>query len=162
MESESIFLPDERGRSRKRKTGAERRLKNRKGRSIPMHPDFRRAIETIPRNSDGLVFRAQRGGRLRSRVVLEFLQENVIANLKKRYPTPIGEVGCERGTVHGLRHYFCSEAYRSGATDAELLAWLGHSESKIMQRYRHLRKEDGHRRLRQISFFDGDGEEGDN
>ncbi len=159
FEANTIRLSDERSRSRKMKTGRERRLKGRRSRAFPLHPEFRRIIEDMPRNRDGLIFRAQRGGPLRDRRVLEVLQNQVIENLKSEFPTPPGEIGFADGTVHSFRHYFCSEAYRNGATDAELLAWLGHRDSKIMQRYRHLRKEDGQRRMEQISFFDGDDEE---
>lgn len=60
-----------------------------------------------------------------------------------------------------MRHYFCSEAYRNGATDAELLEWLGIRSSKIMNLYRHLRPEDGQRRMEQINFLGSDDEEGD-
>jgi integrase len=158
LQANTIRLSDERFRSRKKKTGRERRLKGRRSRAIPMHPGFRKVVKNFPRNPDGLIFRAQRGGRLRDRQVLKVLQNQVIEDLKSEFPTPPGEVGFADGTVHSLRHYFCSEAYRNGATDAELLAWLGHRDSKIMQRYRHLRKEDSHRRMEQISFFDGDDE----
>jgi integrase len=83
----------------------------------------------------------------------------VIESLKHEFPTPNGETGFADGTVHGLRHYFCSEAYRNGAKDAELLEWLGHRDSEIMKLYRHLRREDSHRRMEQINFLGSDDEE---
>jgi integrase len=159
--SKTIRLSDERSRARRQQMGTERRLKGKRGRSIPMHPEFYRAIEGIPRSRDGLIFRGKMGGKIRDRRVLEVLQKNVIENLKSKFPTPPGEIGFANGTVHGLRHYFCSEAYRDGATDAELLDWLGHKDSVIMQRYRHLREEDSRRRMEQISFFDRGDEKDD-
>jgi integrase len=158
--SNTIRLTDERSRPRRKQTGKERRIKGKRGRALPMHPAFRAVAETLSRHVDGLVFHGQKGGRLDPRRVLEALQGRVIESLKSEFPVPDGEIGFANGTVHGLRHYFCSEAYRNGATDAELLDWLGHRDSKIMNLYRHLRPEDGQRRMEQINFLDGDDEEG--
>ena len=80
----------------------------------------------------------------------------MIETLKHEFPTPQGEAGFADGTVHGLRHFFCSEAYRHGSRDAELLEWLGHRDSVILKLYRHLRREDSHRRMQQINFLGSD------
>jgi integrase len=103
-----------------------------------------------------MVFHSQTGKKLRDREVLKTLQEQVIAPLCEEFPTPINEKGFANGTVHGFRHYFCSEAYRNGARDAELLEWLGHRDSEIMKQYCHLRAEDGQERMSQINFLDLD------
>ena len=60
--------------------------------------------------------------------------------------------------VHGLRHFFVSEAYRNGATEAQLLEWVGHRDSEILRRDRHLRPDDGQRHMRQINFLGSDDE----
>ena len=158
--SGTIRLTDERARPRRKQTGQERRIKGKRGRALPMHPAFRDVLEALPRHIDGLVFHGQKGGRLSDRRVLEALQRRVIEPLTSEFPTPDGEVGFADATVHGFRHYFCSEAYRSGAKDAELLDWLGHRDSQIMRLYRHLRPEDSHRRMEQINFL-GSDDEGD-
>lgn len=155
----TIRLTDERARPRRKQTGHERRIKGKRGRALPMHPAFREVLAALPHHRDGLVFRGQKGGRLSDRQVLQALQRRVIEPLKDEFPTPEGEIGFASGTVHGLRHFFCSEAYRNGATDAELLEWLGHRNSVIMNLYRHLRPEDSQRRMEQINFLDSDGEE---
>ncbi|WP_146436628.1 tyrosine-type recombinase/integrase [Blastopirellula retiformator] len=82
----------------------------------------------------------------------------------QRIPDAAGRdwIGLESGTVHGLRYFFCSEAFRNGAREAELLEWLGHRNSKMTRRYRHLRQKDGHRRMQQINFLGRDDEEGEN
>ncbi len=155
--SNTICLTDERARPRRKQTGQERRIKGKRGRALPMHPAFRDVLAALPRHRDGLIFRGQQGGNLSDRRVLEALQGRVIESLKVEFPTPDGETGFAGGTVHGLRHYFCSEAYRNGAKDAELLEWLGHRDSEIMKIYRHLRREDSHRRMEQINFLGSDG-----
>jgi integrase len=160
LQSNTIRLTDERARPRRKQTGNERRIKGKRGRALPMHPAFREVVDGLPRHLDGLIFRSQQGGRLSDRRVLEALQRRVIAPLMEEFLTPAGESGFADGTVHGLRHFFCSEAYRNGAKDAELLEWLGHRDSEIMKLYRHLRQEDSHRRMEQINFLGSDDEEG--
>jgi len=154
--SNTIRLTDERSRPRKKQSGRERRIKGKRGRALPMHPAFKDVLEGLPRNIDGLVFHGQKGGRLSDRRVLEALQGRVIAPLNEEFPTPEGEIGFADGTVHGLRHYFVSEAYRNGATEAELLEWVGHRDSAILRLYRHLRPDDGQRRMEQINFLGSD------
>ena len=156
LPSNTIRLTDERARPRRKQTGQERRIKGKRGRALPMHPAFRDVLAALPRHRDGLIFHGQQGGLLSDRRVLEALQGRVIETLKHEFPTPQGEAGFADGTVHGLRHYFCSEAYRGGARDAELLEWLGHRDSVILNLYRHLRREDSHRRMQQINFLGSD------
>src|SRR3954471_16457098 len=93
------------------------------------------------------------GGKLNDRIVLKTLQNQVIKPLVGEFPTPEGEIGFEHGTVHGFRHFFASEALRNGATEAQLVAWLGHRDSQLLQVYRHLRPEDGNRQMQKIDFL---------
>ena len=162
LPSNTIRLTDEHARPRRKQTGQERRIKGKRGRALPMHPAFRDVLSALPRHRDGLIFRGQQGGRLSDRRVLAALKSRVIEKLKHKFPTPDGETGFADGTIHGLRHYFCSEAYRNGAKDAELLEWLGHRDSEMMKLYRHLRREDSQRRMEQIKVLGSDdGEDGD-
>ncbi len=156
LPSNTIRLTDERARPRRRQTGQERRIKGKRGRALPLHPAFRDVLSELPHHRDGLIFRAQQGGKLSDRRVLEALQGRVIEPLKNEFPTPDGETGFADGTVHGLRHFFCSEAYRSGTRAGELAEWLGHHDSEIMKLYRHLRPEDGQHRMEQINFLGSD------
>lgn len=162
LPSGTIRLTDERARPRRRQSGDERRIKGKRGRALPMHPAFRKVLKDLPRQRDGLVFHGQKGGRLVDRRVLEALQSRMIEALKDEFPTPEGEIGFTNGTVHGLRHYFVSEAYRNGATEPELLEWVGHRDSKILKLYRHLRPEDGHRRMNGINFLGRDDDAPEN
>ena len=159
LSSNTLCLTDERARPRRNQTGQERRIKGKRGLALPMHPAFRNVLAALPRHRDALICRGQLGDNLSDRRALEALQGRVIEPLKDEFPTPEGEIGFAAGTIHGLRHYFCSEAYRNGAKDAELLEWLGHRDSEIMKLYRHLRQEDSHRRMEQINFLGSDDEE---
>ena len=124
-----------------------------------MNPAFRHVLDKLHRHRDGLVFHRQQGGRLSDRRVLDALQRRVIEPLKKEFPTPAGEIGFADGTVHGLRHFFVSEACRNDATEAQLLEWVGHRDSAVLRLYRHLRPDDGHRRMEKIIFLGSDDEE---
>ena len=85
------------------------------------------------------MFRGRRGGPLDPDKVLTSLKRNVIAPLKEQFPTPKGEIGFGHGRVHSFRHYFVTEAFLGGATDGEVRDWVGHRDSRIVERYRHAR-----------------------
>jgi integrase len=149
----TICITDERARPRRRQSGHERRLKGKRGRALPLNLGLRTLLLKLPRHRDGVVFRGKNGGKLNDRRVLEAVQKLVITPLVGEFPTPEGEIGFEHGTVHGFRHYYVSEAYRNGASDAQLVEWLGHRDSQLLRVYRHLRPEDGHRQMQQIDFL---------
>jgi integrase len=153
FEAGTICITDERSRPRRRQSGLERRLKGKRGRALPLNLSLRKLLLQLPHHRDGIVFRGKNGGKVDDRRVLEALQGKVIMHLLEAFPTPEGEIGFQDGTVHGLRHYFVSEAYRNGATDAELMEWLGHRDSQLLRIYRHLRPEDGHRKMQKIDFL---------
>jgi integrase len=46
----------------------------------------------------------------------------------------------------------------AGASKGEVREWLGHRDSKIVERYRHLRSEDAQRRMNQTDFLCRDAE----
>jgi hypothetical protein len=85
--------------------------------------------------------------------IRSILIRDVIEPLKAGFPTPAGELGFEHGRVHSFRHYFCSKAFIDGATESEVKEWLGHADSRMVAHYRHLRVEDGQRRMQSIDFI---------
>ena len=150
--SSTIRVMDERSSKRRKAAGTARTTKGRRSRTLPIHPRLKRLLETLERRSDGYVFHAHRGGRLRPRNVLhDFIQE-VIEPLKERFPTSPGETGFEHGRIHSFRHFFCSQAFLGGASEGEIREWLGHAESRMVEHYRHLRNEDAQRKMEQIEF----------
>jgi integrase len=91
-----------------------------------------------------------------ARQSLKLLKRDVIAPLTNKFPTPVGEVGFEHGGVHSLRHYFVTEAFRGGATEAEVQDWVGHRDSRIVRRYRHLRKDEARQTMQRLNLLEGD------
>ena len=113
------------------------------------------SIRTSASQLDGYVLHASKGGSLHSRNVLEAFIDNVIEPLKRKFPTPAGDVGFEHGRLHSFRHFFTSQAFLSGVSEGEIREWLGHADSKMVEHYRHLRNEDSQRKMGQIDFLCG-------
>lgn len=153
----ALRLTNERADSRPLQYGTIRTIKGRCGRALPLHSELRKVLADVPHHSDGRVFHGPRSGRLKPDTVRTTFIEHVLKLLKARFPTPAGEIGFEHGRIHSFRHYFCSEAFHGGASEAEVRDWLGHRDSKMVSHYRHLRDEDGQRRLAQIDFFGSAG-----
>lgn len=107
----------------------------------------------LERHLDGRVFRAALGGILRPDNARDMLIRQVIAPLSETFPTPPGEIGFEATRFHSLRHYFCSQCFLSGASEGEIREWMGHRDSKIVEHYRHLRREDATRKMGQVMFL---------
>ncbi len=154
LERKSITVADERASRRKRQSGTARTTKGRRSRVLPIHTALAALLRSLPRQADGRVLHAQQGGRLLPRNVLQALIDDVIEPLKKKFPTPDGEIGFERGRLHSFRHFFCSQAFLGGASEGEIREWLGHADSKMVEHYRHLRSEDAQKKMDQIKFLD--------
>jgi site-specific recombinase XerD len=148
-----LRLPDHRHSARHQRAGAIRTTKGKRGRVIPIHSSLRRVLEIMHHNPDGLVFAGPNGSRLKADVIRNILIREVLQPLKSKFPTPSGEIGFEHGRLHSFRHYFISEAFLGGASEGEIRTWVGHRNSRIIERYRHLRDEDSKRKMERIDFF---------
>lgn len=148
-----IILSDNRHCGKAQRAGAVRTTKGRRSRRIDIHPQLRAMLVALPRRADGRIFGGPKGGPVRPDKVLKVLKRDVIGPLKQRFPTPTGEIGFEHGGVHSFRHYFVTEAFLGGATEAEVMDWVGHRDSRIVRRYRHLRADIKQRRMQELAFF---------
>ena len=83
----------------------------------------------------------------------------MLGPLAARFPTPAGEIGFAHGGVHSFRHYFVTEAFLGGATDGEVRDWVGHRDSRIVERYRHLRDRAARRTMGRLDFLGGEPKE---
>jgi integrase len=131
LQANTIRVAEERTNSRKRNAGTARTTKDRRSRTIPVHPRLSDLLKPLERHSDGFVFRETQGNKLLSANVLTSLINRVIRPLKETFPTPSGEVVFEHGRLHSLRH----------------------TDSKRVDHYRHLRDEDSQRKMKQIAFL---------
>ncbi len=140
---ERIVLTDERAHGSRRGREA-RRIKNRKSRRFPIHEDLQQILNRLPRNS-AYVFRGPGGGKLKADVFTRRLRRDVIRPLASRFPVADGERGFQDGVAHSFRHYFCSTCANSDVPEQMVMAWLGHSESKMVKHYYHLQDEESQR-----------------
>jgi integrase len=157
LEANVLKLTDERYSQRRKQLGNARLIKGKRGRTIPLNPALRMVLERMPRSADGLVFHGPRGGKLKPDVVRNVLLRDIIKPLAPRFPTAAGEIGFEFGRVHSFRHYFVSEAFRLGVPEPQIMEWVGHRDSRIVARYRHLRDDDGQQAMQDLDLI---GEKG--
>lgn len=148
-----LTLTDERSSGRRKRMGTVRTTKGRRGRSLPIHPALRKVLEHLPQRADGRLLQGPRGGVLKPDTVRNILVREVLSALKECFPTPKGEIGFEHGRVHSFRHFFVSQAFLGGASQGEIMSWVGHRDSKMVAHYRHLRPEESQRRMDVIDFL---------
>lgn len=148
-----ISLTDERYSRRRKAKGKERRLKGKKSRSFPIHPDLAAVLMQIPPSSDDIVFHGAKGGKLKYDDALRYLVSEVIRPLSNRFPTPPGEiVGFVDARFHSFRHYFCSACSRSGVSEFDLMKWMGHADSEMVRYYYHLNNEQSQAAMDRVNF----------
>jgi integrase len=120
-----------------------RTTKRGRSRMIPIHETLRGVLDRLRGDGGrGLVFRAQRGGPLRPRNVLQAFIDEVIEPLKDRFPGEPGEPSFANGRLHSFRHFFCSLCAIDGVRERVSMQWLGHSSSAIVRRYFHLKDDE--------------------
>ena len=113
-------------------------------------------LRELERNPDGYVFHGAKGALLRAKRVLDIFKREIRNPLKTEFPAARGEISFAHGTIHSFRHFFVSEAFRQGATVAEIMDWVGHRSSQMVHHYRHLRPDDSQRRMQSINFISDD------
>ena len=153
FDSNIIRLTDERASKKRSDMGTARRTKGKRDRTIPLHPDIRSRLESLPRRSHGRVLTGPKGGMVKPDRAREKFVDHIIESLKTRFPTPKGELGFEHARFHSFRHFFVSQAFIAGATEAEIMSWVGHRDSKTVALYRHLGNKDIQRKMQQINFI---------
>ena len=154
--SHTLRIVDDRYSHRKQLMGSTRTTKGKRSRTVPLNPALEKLLLEIKSNPDDYVFYGPKGGRLCSKTVLDIFKREVRDNLIDEFPVSDGEIGFEHGTIHSFRHYFVSQAFQQGATEAEIMEWVGHRQSETVHHYRHLRADDSQRRMQSITFIEGD------
>jgi hypothetical protein len=72
--------------------------------------------------------------------------------LSKRLRHPKGEPGFRDGRFHSFRHFFVSQCFVQGVDEGTIRSWLGHSDSRILELYRHLAEKDSQRLMQKLDF----------
>lgn len=148
-----VRIADERASRKKNRAGTARTTKGRRSRVIPIHPELLKLLANLERTPDGRLFHAAMGGVLRPDNARALFIRDVVEPLVEKFPTAPDEIGFASVRFHSLRHYFCSQCFLGGASEGEIREWMGHRDSKIVEHYRHLRREDAVRKMQQIDFL---------
>ena len=149
-----IHLTDERASSKREDLGGtRRRTKGRKNRMIPIDSALGEVINALPRLANGRLFQGPSEKVLTQRVVRDTFIAEVIEPLKGSFPCPKGEIGFEHGRMHSFRHFFVSRAFICGASEGDIRQWVGHSCSRVVEMYRHLRPEESLRKLESLDLL---------
>jgi integrase len=133
----TIFLKDESTLVEKGHR-ARRETKGKYSRSFPVHSDLIAVMDAIPRASDGYIFHGPQGGRIKPDTVRNVFIREVIESLAPNFPGDQGGTSFKDGRIHSFRHFFCSQCANQGIPEQILMRWLGHRNSRMVQRYYHL------------------------
>ncbi|QDT71757.1 tyrosine-type recombinase/integrase [Lacipirellula limnantheis] len=152
-----ITLKDE-SRSRRVKGRAPRTTKSRRDRRFPIHPDLYKLLSTkYAVGIRGRVFQAAKGGALHDGNLRKIFVEQVLTPLSEQFSTPEDEIGFKDGRLHSFRHYFCSWCANTGVSEQALMDWLGHRDSKMVQRYYHLHDPQAQQQMKKLGTIPGLG-----
>jgi integrase len=94
--------------------------------------------------------------------VRKIFKREVLAPLDDALSIDDGEVDFTDAVLHSLRHSFVSQAFLAGASESEIREWVGHADSRIIERYRHLSDTESKRRMAGLDLIDdADGRQND-
>jgi integrase len=153
-ESPMIRLVDE--TAKKQPRGRKRRsTKSGRDRMLPLFKLLSNQLDAISRHSDGYVFHGPKGGRLKPDTVRRVLIRDVLEPLKVRFRSNDDDVGFREGRPHSFRHYFCTLCVDLNVPMHVVMAWLGHSDSRMVRHYYHLKDAESRRHSQEVDrFFD--------
>lgn len=147
-----LRIADEGASHRKAKMKSARKTKGKRGRIVPIHPDLASVLQRIERNRDGYVFHGPRGGRLKADTARVIFKRDVVEPLADQFPTEVGDIGFVHARFHSFRHYFVSQCSAAGASDGQIMDWVGHKDSEMVSIYRHQFDAAGQERMQSIRF----------
>ena len=152
LKNQVIHVRDE--TNKKLLQGQERRqVKAKKSRIIPIHPNLLDCFMQQKKSIDSDYFLVGKNGRKRSYShTREQFERVVIKQLSEEFPTPGGELGFSNGRFHSFRHFFVSECFAASIPECDIKDWVGHSSSKIIELYRHIRSETAKANMRLGKF----------
>lgn len=126
--------------------------KNGSTRRIPAQEALKSFLASKRGLPKDLVFTGPDGKRLKQddvRHALTKLAEQVTGSKRSKAPRSLATI-----TPHSFRHFFVSECCRQGVAERVVMKWVGHSDSKLVQLYFHLREEASQAIMKQLNFGD--------
>ena len=123
-----------------RRGGSAGSTKDKDERFVPIHPNVRRLLEALPRDSE--------------RVFPGVAERQLLKRLKELC-AEIGLPNPSQYKLHSFRHHFASLCANHHVAYRKALAWLGHSSSDILDLYYHLHDADSEAAMQALA---ADGE----
>ncbi len=140
LKREVVHVRDESFMKQDKLVAERRMVKDKESRIIPTHAVLMKYLSAC-KEKTGHVLTGDRGGKLNYNHCLDAFKNKVIKPLTKKFPTSDGELGFKDGRFHSFRHFFVSECFEAGIPECHIKDWVGHSDSKIVELYRHIRSE---------------------
>ena len=149
-----VTFKDERFKTQNRSSKKARTTKGKRTRSVPVHASLMETLKKISASKQGKVFQHPKNVELSYQIVLDSLKKELLEGVKEQFPSADGEIGFQNGRLHSFRHFFVSECFRQGVPEDRIRDWVGHQDSRMLNRYRHLRPEDGLLHMAKLNFLD--------
>ena len=128
-----------------------RHVKSGKSRIIPLTSDLLDFLSSVEK-TNGYVLTGDRGRQINYNHILEAFVKQIIEPLGKEFPSPESDLGFKNGRFHSFRHFFVSECFAAGVPESDIRLWVGHSDSKVIALYRHIRDEIAKANIRKVDF----------
>jgi len=106
--------------------GSKDTPKDHESRLIPIHPQLRSLLDELAERN-GQIFHDKDGVRS--------LSEKKLLLALKRLCETCGFENALKFKLHSFRHFFCSAAAQNNVSNRYVMAWLGHSDSRIVDLY---------------------------
>jgi len=119
--------------------GSNGTTKDKDARFVPIHPRIRPLIAALPKNGD--------------QVFPDVHERQLLKRVKELCGT-LNLAGAKAFKLHSFRHHFASMCANHQVAYRKALAWLGHSDSSILQLYYHLTDNDSQAAMEALA---GDG-----
>lgn len=158
LEANMLRVVDNTRTGLRRNNRIEVSTKTHASRSLPIHGELRRVLDSLKRHEDGRVFHGRKGTVIKPDVVRNVFIREVLKPLSLTFPGELGQPSFADGRLHSFRHYFCSKCARDVSDEQTVKLWLGHSgDGKITERYFHLHDEDAQRQMSKFKSVGGEG-----
>ena len=132
-------------------TGRRRTTKSGKSRLIPIDHEL---LELLldRRKKSGPVLLGDRGSRLNYNHARDTFVKKIIEPLDVEFPTLEDQLGFRDGRFHSFRHFFISQCFDCEISETLIKDWVGHSNSKVVNLYRHKKSKTSKLKMKQVVF----------
>ena len=149
FKNEMILIKDETFENKPVKE--KRTVKDGESRLIPIDEDLMELLQER-RRVGGPVLLGDKGKRLNYNHARDTFVKKVIEKLAPEFPSPSGRLGFRDGRFHSFRHFFVSQCFDYDISETRIKDWVGHSNSKIVNLYRHKKNKTSKLNMKQVKF----------